>query len=778
MKAFITDKFKNISKRILSTALKTILSVVTVGILLIGATTSVMAAGLMTPVDSSKPALTIKSHHVNVTIEDGYAITEIDQIFSNPNQQDLEAIYSFPTPEKGVVSEFTVWIDGKPVIGEVLEKQKAKQLYEEEKAAGRDAGLTTIVKHYRFEVKVSPVRAQQDTRIRLVYMQAVDIDNSMGRYVYPLEEGETDTLANSQANAFWSYDPVVKEDFSFNVNLRSGYPVNGVRLPAHPQANITQSNSQEWQVNIASQSVDASNTNENTNLSLNKADTQIAKSDESNKIQKQDKFGTLAADLIKAVQNKSISNAEIEAIESNGELNNTREANNGATNTNLMHANAAATLDKDIVVYWRLAPNLPGAIDLVTHREQGAKRGTFMMTLTPGDDLETITEGRDWAFVLDMSGSMSGKYQTMVDGVQQALAGLNPEDRFQIILFDDAVEDLTHSTWINSTPENVTHWSNVLAATGPRGGTNIYAGLSKALKNLDADRTGAIVLVTDGEANVGVTEKKEFLKLMSGHDVRLFTAVMGNGANRPLLNAMTEVSNGFAVSVSNSDDISGKIREFTSKVTHQAMHDVELDISGIKTGDMTPEKITSLYRGQQLVVFGHYWGSGEADVELKAKVSGEHKSYKTRFSFSDKESENETSNPEIERLWAYAKIQDLKKQIDYLGSDADFKSAVIDIAVENSLVTDYTSMIVMRDEQFEAHGIQRKNKARVSKEQTAKIQRAQSPIKSRRADASKPAFTSNRSSHGSSQGGGGGAFNPLMLLPFVVFAVYRRRKGG
>lgn len=736
----LTQKLKQTFKKIIMPVVNTVLTIATVGIILLGATASVKAAGLMTPVDSSKPGLSIKSHHVNVTIEDGYAITEVDQVFSNPNQQDLEAIYSFPTPEKGVVSEFTVWIDGKPVIGEVLEKQKAKQLYEEEKAAGRDAGLTTKVKHFRFEVKVSPVRAQQDARIRLVYMQAADIDNSMGRYVYPLEEGETD----SKADAFWSYNPVVEEDFSFNVNLRSGYPVNGVRLPAHSQALVTQSNTQEWSVNLGNK------TTAESNASVIQSESNVQETET-------DKFGTLAADLINKVQNEQISNAEIASLESTGPV--------------PMGNKNAATLDKDIVMYWRLAPNLPGAIDLVTHREEGAKRGTFMMTLTPGDDLETITEGRDWAFVLDMSGSMSGKYQTMVDGVHQALGGLNPEDRFQIILFDESVEDLTRSTWINATPENVIHWSNALAATGPRGGTNIYAGLNKALKNLDDDRTGAIVLVTDGEANVGVTEKKEFLKLMSGHDVRLFTAVMGNGANRPLLNAMTEVSNGFAVSVSNSDDISGKILEFTNKVTHEAMHDVELDISGIKIGDMTPEKITSLYRGEQLVVFGHYWGSGEANVELKAKVSGENKSYKTRFAFP----ENETNNPEIERLWSYAKIQDLKKQIDYLGSDADFKSAVIDIAVENSLVTDYTSMIVMRDEQFEAHGIERKNKERVAKEQAAKSQRAAAPVKPRRVDNSQAAFNSNRSSHGG--GSGGGAFNPLMLLPFVLIAVCRRKNG-
>ena len=85
-------------------------------------------------------------------------------------------------------------------------------------------------------------------------------------------------------------------------------------------------------------------------------------------------------------------------------------------------------------------------------------------------------------------------------------------------------------------------------------------------------------------------------------------------------------------------------------------------------------------------------------------------------------------------------------------------------------------MIVMRDEQFETHGVERKNKARVAKEKTAKTQRKQAPVQSRRADTSQPAFNSNRSSHGG--GGGGGAFNPLMLLPFVVFAVYRRKRGG
>jgi Ca-activated chloride channel family protein len=58
------------------------------------------AAGLMTPAGSNLPPLDIREHHVTVVIEDGYAITRVEQVFGNPNSIDLEAIYSFPVPER------------------------------------------------------------------------------------------------------------------------------------------------------------------------------------------------------------------------------------------------------------------------------------------------------------------------------------------------------------------------------------------------------------------------------------------------------------------------------------------------------------------------------------------------------------------------------------------------------------------------------------------------------------------------------------------------------
>ncbi len=656
-------------------------------------TQNLQAAGLMQPVNSALPSLSIREQHVTVDVEDGYAITEVEQVFHNPNDQDLEAYYRFPVPEKGTVAEFTVWIDGKPVTGEVLERKQARQVYQQEKAAGRETGLTEKDSYKAFDVLVSPVRAGQDTRVRLVYLQPAFMDTGIGRYVYPLEEGGVD----EEKLAFWTANETVSEHFTFTLNLRSGYPVDAVRLPAHPQAQITHHSAQQWTVKIDNQP----------------------------------------------------------AITEEGQ-------------PQASPAASAFRLDQDIVVYWRHQNGLPGSVDLVAYKAPGKDRGTFMMTLTPGDDLPPITTGSDWIFVLDISGSMNGKLATLADGVSKALGKMRPDDRFRIVLFDDRAEEMT-SGFVVATPESVQRYIAKLAQLQTRGGTNLFGGLSLALNPLDADRPTGIVLVTDGVANVGKTQQKDFLELLEKHDVRLFTFVMGNSANRPLLTAMTDASNGFAVSVSNSDDIVGQILTATGKLTHQAMNDVRIDIDGVRTADLQPQQIGSVYHGRQIILMGHYWGDGPAKVTLKTNVAGEEKTYRTRFSFPRQQGDN----PELERLWAYATILQMQREIDHFGEDKDLQNGIVDLAIEYGLVTNYTSMVVLRDEMFAQYGIDRRNAKRRELETVAKAQRQAAPPSSNRADTAQPMYTSSRPSFS----GGGGALGIGALLPFLILlaAGHRRR---
>lgn len=680
------------------------LTIVLTGCLMVlWGSTSALAAGLLTPKGGGQPTLEIKDHRVKVVIEDGYSITSVEQLFHNPHNTDLEALYSFPVPEKAAVSEFTMWIDGKPVQGEVFEKKKAREIYEDQKAKGNDTGLTEKNSYKNFEIYVSPVRSNSDTKIRITYIQPNKVDTDIGRYVYPLEEGGVDI----QQASFWSTNSTVASSFSFDLILKPSYPVADLRLPNQPNATVNKKGN-EYHIHLGN---------------------------------------TPTPNLI-------TDQGQVHAADDDG--------------VQAFPTAAAYTLDKDIVLYYRHAENLSGSVDLVTYKPEKNKRGTFMLTVTPGMDLQPITEGRDWIFILDISGSMEGKYQTLAEGVSQSLQKMSANERFKIILFNDHGRELTKG-YTNATPENVAKYVGLVKGIHPGGGTNVYDGLAKALDHLDADRTSAIMLVTDGVANVGVKHQKKFIELIKSKDVRLYTFVMGNSANRPLLTALTRVSDGFSMSVSNSDDIVGTILMAKAKVTHQALHGAKLDIKGIKIFDVTPEEIGSLYRGQQLIIFGHYYGNGAAKVTLQGKISGQEKKYTTHFDFP----EISTANPEIERLWAYATIERLSKTIEDFGNDKDLENAITDIGVEYGLVTDYTSMVVVRNEVFEAIAKKRTNQKRVQVEHKAQAARKTAPIVSKRADQSKPMFKFKAPSVGS----GGGAFGPwsvALLLPLI--AIGRRRK--
>mgnify|MGYP001823871246 FL=1 len=667
------------------------------------------AAGLLTPSDGSLPILEIRDHQVDVLIEDGYAITTVEQVFANPHDRDLEAWYSFPMPARGLVVELPVWIDRQPVTGEVQDRHQARRPYEEEKAAGRDAGITEKDSYKTFETRVSPVRAGQDTRVRLVYLQPAQVDTGIGRYVYPLEEGGVD----EDKLAFWTAREEVSGKFSFDLRIRSASPVEAVRMPNQPQAVIQPLTDGEWRVHLGNRVPSA---------------------------------GGLAS--------QGMPDGLPAGIPASPQA-----------------GTAVFTLDEDLVVYWRHQAGLPGSVDLVAHKPAGHDRGTFMLVVTPGDDLRPIQEGRDWVFVVDVSGSMQGKYATLAEGVQRALQKMRAGDRFRIVLFNSSSRELTPG-FVNATPETVTHYSQALAGITPDSGTNLYDGLHRGIKSLEADRTSALVLVTDGVANVGETRQRRFIELIRKKDVRLFTFVMGNSANRPLLEALTRASGGFAVNISNSDDIVGQLLAATSRVTHEALHGVKIRIDGIKTADLTPGQIGSLYRGQQLVVFGHYWGDGMANVRLTGRISGEDKIYQTRFVFPAVA----TENPEIGRLWAYATVQQALQEINDFGENADLKQAIIDLGVEYGLVTDYTALVVVRDEVFDAHGIKRSNRVRLAIEEAARQQRGQRPAVSRRVDSQQPMYSSNRA--GFSGTGALDAWTLLLLLPLVWIMVRHRRAGA
>jgi Ca-activated chloride channel family protein len=645
-------------------------------------TSAAHAAGTLTPRGAPQDPIRIQSHHVGVVLNNGFARVEVTQTFLNPNDVDLEAVYSFPVPKSASLSEVTVRNGEREISGEVVEVSEAERVYEDERSQGNDAGLGRKNSYLTYEFRISPVRAGSEITLSFVYYEALELDHGVGRFMYPLEEGGTDECALS----FWAARDTVEGIFAADLELKSSWPIADVRMPGFEEA------------------------------------------------------------------------ARIE--------------NPAAGHYRIRIEKSGAALNRDLVLYYRLVDDLPGRVELLAYRGDRGKPGTFMMVLTPGVDLQPLTSGADYTFVLDVSGSMGGKIAALAQGVSQALGKLRPHDRFRIVTFSRSASELTRG-WTAATPENVRQYIDAVRELRAHNSTNLYDGLSLALSTLDADRATSIILVTDAVTNTGIVDPAKFRELMRGHDLRLFGFVMGNSANWPLMRVICEASGGFSAGVSNNDDIIGQILLAKSKVTHEALHDVKYRIQSVRTFDSTDGALGKIYRGQQIVIFGRYAEGGRARVTLDARITGADKSYTTEFDFP----QHDTENPELERLWAMNRIEAFEVQESRGEVDPhESRKAIKDLGIAYQIVTDYTSMLLLTDQSFARHGIERRNRERVAVERQAQAVRANAPARDRRVDAAHSAFPGTVP-----RVNGGGAIDPFTAAIVVVLAglaAGRRRKKG
>ena len=139
-------------------------------------TTILQAAGTLSPANSGLKPAEIVSHDVVVTINNGYAQTEVNQQFKNINDTVMEAVYSFPVPQSASLADCQVQIGEQTMNGEVVAKDKAKQVYEEERNAGNNAGVADKNGYQDFSFKIANLGPQDTARITFTYYQPLPID--------------------------------------------------------------------------------------------------------------------------------------------------------------------------------------------------------------------------------------------------------------------------------------------------------------------------------------------------------------------------------------------------------------------------------------------------------------------------------------------------------------------------------------------------------------------------------------------------------------------------
>ena len=134
-------------------------------------------------------ALPVKSINIDVKIEGQVATTHVVQVFRNDTPHTLEGTYFFPIPETASIVEFSIWENGKKLVGEVRTREEARRIYDEIVRRQKDPGLLEYAGKDLFQASIFPIPGNSDKKLELTYSQVLKAESGTVAYKYPLGTG-------------------------------------------------------------------------------------------------------------------------------------------------------------------------------------------------------------------------------------------------------------------------------------------------------------------------------------------------------------------------------------------------------------------------------------------------------------------------------------------------------------------------------------------------------------------------------------------------------------
>ncbi len=159
-------------------------------------------AGLLVPTSSGRPdakVLSLWEMIVEVGIARGYARVNVRQVFENHTTGIQEGTYRFALPPSAAVGDFAIWDGLQRIPGVILEKQRARSIYqeltrqridpgllqqgeEEDQAPGEGGAASRPSAAALFSVTVAPIPPLATKRLELQYQQEVPYVGSVGEF--------------------------------------------------------------------------------------------------------------------------------------------------------------------------------------------------------------------------------------------------------------------------------------------------------------------------------------------------------------------------------------------------------------------------------------------------------------------------------------------------------------------------------------------------------------------------------------------------------------------
>ena len=374
--------------------------------------------------------------------------------------------------------------------------------------------------------------------------------------------------------------------------------------------------------------------------------------------------------------------------------------------------------DDDFLCYYSVSDENFG-ITLLTHRADEKEDGYFMLLVSPKYEVkQTEIVEKDFVFVLDRSGSMSGrKVEQAKAALRYCVQNLNDGDRFNLILFNEDITSLADrlnrgEEWLGGE-----RWRDsavlshklidmkdgrekVLAfieGIEGRGMTNINAALCTALvEKPDPNRPRLILFLTDGCPTTGETNAARILENVgkaNKNQSRIFVFGVGYDINDHLLDKMAADNGGTRNYVTPNEDIEVAVSSLFKKMNEPVLVNVRINFGQILTKELTPKNLPDLFREEQLTILGRYEGHGDTVLKLRGIIGSKRHEFSKNVHFSDLEPDNDF----LPHLWAQRRIAELVDEAALNGGSRELHDEIQRLSKAYGVLTPYTSFVEADD---------------------------------------------------------------------------------
>jgi Ca-activated chloride channel family protein len=383
-------------------------------------------------------------------------------------------------------------------------------------------------------------------------------------------------------------------------------------------------------------------------------------------------------------------------------------------------------LTEDFVSTFTLQPASSDALQVITHREPSSAQpspteiaplrnnhqpGFFAAEalLGTGSAHESAKTAKDapqqspktLIILLDTSLSMQWeKLERSYQALETLLRMLQPEDRFNLILFNGEIESLA-SLPVSADNPAIQRALDQVRGSRLRGGTDLQKALSEGLRECSSAPSVAsnpyLVLLTDGEATQGTIQNGklaawyEAQRKLLAPDKRPRTYIFGVGddANLPLLKMLAR-EEGVLETVLSTEPLDYKLPTFLSKIGRSPVGGLQLHISPAAAVESVYPLQDASFSGALASWVGRY-SVPHRDAEFSVTGSRDG----TPFTISRKADlpDDAQEHPQLPRLWARARVDALLEKIERDGEDQASIDEIIRLARLYKFVTPYTSFL-------------------------------------------------------------------------------------